>query len=68
MTEQDTLDALNHQAELEHREWNEERERRALQILADFRDYIRDYPGFGGPLLASLIIDSELGVRKDDLS
>jgi hypothetical protein len=54
------LAAMNEQLNNEHQQWNDKRERIRRQIQSDFKDYLKKYPGFGGPLLAQLIIDCDL--------
>jgi hypothetical protein len=54
------LAAMNEQLNNEHQQWNDERERIRRQIQSDFKDYLKKYPGFGGSLIAQLIVDSEL--------
>jgi hypothetical protein len=54
------LAAMNAQLNNEHQQWNDERERIARDMQSDFKDYLKKYPGFGGSLIAQLIIDCDL--------
>ena len=57
---EDDLAAMNEQLNNEHQQWDDERERHKWEIQSGFRDYVKKYPGFGGSLIAQLIVDSEL--------
>jgi hypothetical protein len=60
MIQEPDLAAMNEQLNNEHQQWNDGRERIRRQIQSDFKGYLKKYPGFGGSLIAQLIVDSEL--------